>query len=49
VPGWLIRSFDSLRTVNPGFVADRRLVFDVSFLGPQFNDGAKVDAAAGRS
>jgi predicted permease len=43
--GWLVRSFDNLRTVDAGFAADRRLVFDVSVLGPNFRDNAAVQAA----
>ena len=31
--GWLVRGFASLRSTNLGFVADKRLIFDVSFLG----------------
>jgi predicted permease len=51
--GWLIRSFDNLRTVNPGFAPDGRMAFDVRFFGPQYRnpngngfDAVKVDAAA---
>lgn len=43
--GWLIRSFDNLRTTDPGFAADRRLVFDVSILGPRFRENAAAHAA----
>lgn len=43
--GWLVRSFDNLRTTDPGFAADRRLVFDVSVMGPKFRDNAAVLAA----
>src|SRR5262245_24872634 len=42
--GWLIRGFSQLRATNPGFVADKRLVFDVALQGPKFNDGAAVVA-----
>jgi putative ABC transport system permease protein len=42
--GWLIRGFDQLRATNPGFVADKRLVFDVSLQGPKYNNGAAVVA-----
>jgi putative ABC transport system permease protein len=42
--GWLIRGFDQLRATNPGFVADKRLVFDVALQGPKYNNGAAVVA-----
>ncbi|MEZ5320235.1 MAG: ABC transporter permease [Vicinamibacterales bacterium] len=44
--GWLIRSFDNLRGINPGFAAEGRLVFDASFLGPAYPNNEAVDAAA---
>ena len=44
--GWLIRGFANLRTTDPGFVPDGRLVFDVSFLGPKYRDGNAVTVAA---
>ncbi|HEU5219790.1 MAG TPA: ABC transporter permease [Gemmatimonadales bacterium] len=34
--GWLVRGFASLRSTDAGFVADRRVLFDVSFLGPRY-------------
>jgi putative ABC transport system permease protein len=43
--GWLVRSFDNLRTLDPGFSADGRLVFDVAAFGPKFRDNAAVHAA----
>jgi predicted permease len=43
--GWLVRSFNNLRTLDAGFAADRRLVFDVSVQGPNFRDNAAVHAA----
>jgi putative ABC transport system permease protein len=43
--GWLVRSFDNLRTVETGFAADARLLFDASALGPRFRDNASVSAA----
>jgi putative ABC transport system permease protein len=43
--GWLVRSFDNLRTTDPGFTATDRLMFDAALLGPQFRDGASVRAA----
>ena len=42
--GWLIRGFEQLRATNPGFVADKRLVFDVSLQGPKYNNSAAVIA-----
>jgi putative ABC transport system permease protein len=42
--GWLIRSFANLRSVDPGFVAQNRMLFDVIALGPRFRDGAAVAA-----
>src|SRR5262245_8830199 len=43
--GWLVRSFDNLRTTDAGFAADRRLVFDVSAVGPNFREDAAALAA----
>jgi len=40
--GWLVRGFANLRDTNLGFVADKRLVFDVSFLGPKYPNGDAV-------
>jgi hypothetical protein len=34
--GWLVRGFSNLRNTNAGFATDRRLLFDVTFFGPQF-------------
>ena len=42
--GWLIRGFSQLRATDPGFVADKRLLFDVLLQGPKYNDGAAVVA-----
>jgi putative ABC transport system permease protein len=42
--GWLIRGFEQLRATSPGFVADKRLVFDVSLQGPKYNNPAAVVA-----
>ncbi|OFW05856.1 MAG: hypothetical protein A3H96_15635 [Acidobacteria bacterium RIFCSPLOWO2_02_FULL_67_36] len=44
--GWLVRGFANLRNTDLGFVADRRLLFDVSFLGPKYPNGDAVRAAA---
>lgn len=43
--GWLVRSFDNLRSVDPGFTADGRLLFDVAAMGPRFPDNVSVAAA----
>ena len=43
--GWLIRSFANLRTVDLGFAADNRLLFDVALQGSKFRDAASVMAA----
>jgi putative ABC transport system permease protein len=40
--GWLVRSFDNLRTVDPGFTAEGRLFFDAATFGPRFRDNAAV-------
>jgi putative ABC transport system permease protein len=37
-----VRSFDNLRTVDPGFKADNRLLFDATAMGERFRDGAVV-------
>jgi predicted permease len=34
--GWLVRGFANLRNTNAGFATDKRLLFDVSFLGPRY-------------
>jgi predicted permease len=34
--GWLVRGFSNLRNTDAGFVTDKRLLFDASFLGPRF-------------
>jgi predicted permease len=44
--GWLVRSFENLRAVNPGFVATDRVVFDAVFTGPRYQNGQAVNAAA---
>jgi putative ABC transport system permease protein len=40
--GWLVRSFDNLRSVNPGFAPDGRLLFDAAAMGPRFPDNRAV-------
>ena len=42
--GWLIRGFQNLRATNPGFVADKRLVFDVSLQGQRYREPAAIAA-----
>jgi predicted permease len=34
--GWLVRGFANLRNTDAGFVTDKRLLFDVSFLGQRY-------------
>jgi predicted permease len=43
--GWLVRSFSNLRNTDAGFVADKRLLFNVTFLGPRFPNGQAVSQA----
>jgi predicted permease len=43
--GWLVRSFQHLWATDPGFVADGRLMFDVSLQGPKFQNQPAVIAA----
>lgn len=43
--GWLVRGFANLRNTNAGFVTDKRLLFDVSFLGPRYRTPADVSQA----
>lgn len=43
--GWLVRSFANLQTVDPGFKAEGRVVFDVSFQGAKYPNPAAVDYA----
>ena len=43
--GWLVRGFSQLRNTDLGFVADNRLMFDVTFQGPRYPNGASVHAA----
>jgi putative ABC transport system permease protein len=44
--GWLVRGFANLRNTDLGFTADKRLLFDVSFLGPKYPNGDAVRAAS---
>src|SRR5205814_1647859 len=43
--GWLVRGFANLRSTDAGFVTDKRLLFDVSFLGPKYQTPAAVAQA----
>jgi putative ABC transport system permease protein len=43
--GWLVRSFDNLRAVDPGFAPEGRLLFDITAMGPRFPDNVSVSAA----
>jgi len=43
--GWLVRGFANLRNTDAGFVADKRLLFDASFLGPQYQKAEAVRQA----
>jgi putative ABC transport system permease protein len=44
--GWLVRGFANLRNTDLGFVPDKRVIFDVSFLGPKYPNPNAVDVAA---
>ena len=44
--GWLVRGFANLRGTDLGFVPERRVIFDVSFLGPKYPNGDKVTEAS---
>jgi putative ABC transport system permease protein len=44
--GWLVRGFASLRNTDLGFIADKRLVMDLSFLGAKYPNGDAVRAAS---
>jgi len=45
--GWLVRGFASLRSTDLGFRTDKRLIFDVAFLGAKYPNGDAVRTAAG--
>ncbi len=45
--GWLVRGFASLRNADLGFLADKRLTFDVSYQGPKYPNGDAVRTASG--
>jgi predicted permease len=42
--GWLIRSFSNLQAIDPGFVADERMIFDFTPRGPRFADAPTATA-----
>lgn len=44
--GWLVRGFAGLRNTNMGFLSDKRLVFDVTFIGPKYPNGDAVRTAS---
>jgi len=44
--GWLVRGFANLRSTDLGFVPEKHLVFDVSFLGPKYPNNESVRAAS---
>jgi len=44
--GWLVRGFANLRNADLGFVPERRLLFDASFLGPKYPNPDAVRTAA---
>ncbi len=43
--GWLVRGFSSLRSVDAGFTADKRLLFDVAFQGQRYPNPPAVHVA----
>ena len=43
--GWLVRGFANLRNTNLGFVTDNRIIFDLTFQGPRYPNGAAVHTA----
>jgi predicted permease len=43
--GWLVRTFSNLRTIDAGFIAEKRLIFDVAFQGQRYPNGDAVHAA----
>jgi hypothetical protein len=43
--GWLVRGFANLRNMNLGFVADNRIILDVTFQGPRYPNPAAVHTA----
>jgi putative ABC transport system permease protein len=45
--GWLIRGFERLRAIDPGFIAAKRLVFDISMQGPKYRDNETTIVTVG--
>jgi predicted permease len=43
--GWLVRGFANLRSVDAGFEAEKRLIFDVVLQGPRYPNGDAVRTA----
>ena len=43
--GWLVQGFAALRSTDPGFTAEQRVIFDVTFQGARYRDGNAVRAA----
>ncbi len=43
--GWLVRGFSNLRNTDAGFVPEKRVLFDVAFLGQRFQTGQSVAQA----
>ena len=43
--GWLVRGFAELRNANLGFSTDKRVFFDVTFLGQRYPDNPAVHTA----
>ncbi|HEU4936382.1 MAG TPA: FtsX-like permease family protein, partial [Vicinamibacterales bacterium] len=44
--GWLVRGFANLRSTDLGFLPEKRLIFDVSFLGAKYPNGDAVRTAS---
>jgi len=44
--GWLVRGFANLRNTNLGFLTEKRLTFDVSFLGAKYPNRDAVRTAS---
>jgi hypothetical protein len=40
--GWLVRGFSNLRNTDLGFKTDHRVIFDVTFQGQRYPNGAAV-------
>ena len=43
--GWLVRGFANLRSTDLGFRPDNRLIFEITFQGQRYPNGAAVHAA----